>query len=146
VAARAEEIFDDIDTPIGGVQPDQLMSVWHKCVPLLRRVVKPHTGYDLDSLLTSLQLAQKQLWVIGDFQAVCVTEIQLRPAASVMWCQFIVGDDVKDWIDDWEKVIAEFGRAHDCVAVEFCGRPGWKAFQEKFKQYKPVLVTYRKEI
>ena len=146
MVARAEEIFDDIETPIGGVPPDMVMTVWDKWVPLLRRVVKPHTGYDLDSLLTALQLAKLQLWVIGDFKAVCVTEVQIRPLHPVMWCQFIVGDDVAEWIDDWEKVLAEFGRAHDCVAIEFSGRPGWKIFQERFRKYKPKLVTYRKEI
>ena len=146
MVARAEEIFDDINTPIGGVPPDMVMTVWDTCVPLLRRVVKPDTGYDLDKLLTALQLASLQLWVIADFKAVCVTQVQDRPLHRVMWCQFIAGDDVAEWIDDWEKVLAEFGRAHDCVAIEFSGRPGWKIFQERFRKYKPKLVTYRKEI
>ncbi len=146
VVARAEEIFDELDNAIGGVPADKVMSVWDRCVPLLRRVVKPHTGYDLDAVLLKVQLAHLQLWVINDFQAVCVTELQARPLGNVMWCQFIAGDNVEQWIDDWEKVIAEYGRAHNCDAVEFSGRPGWKAFQGKFRNYKPQLVTYRKEL
>ena len=146
MVARAEEIFDDIETPIGGVPADKVMHVWNKCVPLLRRVVKPETGDDLNTLLMALQMARKQLWIIGDFQAVCVTQIQKRPLHNVMWCQLMAGDNVKEWIDDWEKVLAEFGRANECVAVEFSGRPGWKVFQDRFRAYRPKLVTYRKEI
>ncbi len=144
--AEAEKVFDELDNHIGGVPPDMVMRVWERCVPLLRRVVKPETGYDLDSLLLSIQLARTQLWIVNDFQAVCVTEIHDRPLGSVMWGQFIAGDDVEQWIDDWETVISEFGKAKGCVAVEFSGRPGWKKFRDRFRDYKPYLVTYRKEI
>lgn len=146
MVARAEDIFENLDNAIGGVPPDMIMTVWDRCVPLLRRVVKPHTGHSLDTVLTALQMAQMQLWIVNDFQAVCVTQVQDRPLGPVMWGQFIAGDNVKEWIDDWETVIAEFGRAHKCVAVEFSGRPGWKAFQDKFKRYKPQLVTYRRDL
>lgn len=146
MVAAAEKIFDEIDTPIGGVPPEQVMNVWHKVEPLLKRVVKPHTGYDLHTLLTLLQLSRMQLWVIGDFQAVAITEIQDRPIHRVLWCQFVVGDKVDDWLDDWERVQAEFAKANGCVAVEFSGRKGWHKFQNKYKNYKPVLVTYRKEL
>lgn len=146
MSAAAETIFDDIETPIGGVPAEHVMTVWQRVVPLLRRVVKPHTGYDLDAVLFALQTARMQLWVIGDFQAVAVTEIQTRPLHNVLWCQFIAGDHIEDWLDDWERVQAEFARAHDCVAVEFSGRPGWRKFQDKYRKYKPVLTTYRKDV
>jgi len=146
VSAAIHKIFDEIETPIGGVPADQIMRVWPKVVPLLRRVVKPHTGYDLDSVLTALQFAKLQLWVIGDFQAIAVTEIQERPIHKVLWCQFVVGDHVDDWLDDWEKVQAEFAKASGCVAVEFSGRKGWHKFQQKYRNYKPVMTTYRKEL
>lgn len=146
MVAAAEKIFDEIDTPIGGVPADKIMSVWSKAEPLLRRVVKPNTGYSLDDVLLKLQLAHWQLWVIGDFQAVAVTEIMCRPQHSVLWSQFIAGDNVDEWLDDWERVQAEFARSQGCAAIEFSGRPGWKKFQDKYRKYKPVLTTYRKEL
>lgn len=146
MAAVAEKIFDEIDTPIGGVPIPQIMAVWPKVEPLLRRVVIPTTGYDLGSVLTQLQMGYMQLWVIGDFQAVAVTQIQIRPLHKVLWSQFIAGDHADEWLDDWEVVQAEYARANDCVAVEFSGRPGWRKFQQKYREYKPVLTTYRKEL
>ena len=147
MVANPKDIFDEIDTPIGGVPPVEVMHVWHKVEPLLRRVVKPHTGYSLESVLLKLQLAHWQLWVMGDFQAVAITEIQERPLHKVLWCQFIVGDDVDEWLDDWERVQTEFAKAHDCVAVEFSGRRGWAKFEKKYgKIYKAVLTTYRKDL
>lgn len=147
MSAAAETIFDQIDTPIGGVQPTEVMSVWDKVEPLLRRVVKPESGYNLDQVLMKLQLAHWQLWVIGDFQAVAITEIQLRPLHKVLWCEFVVGDDVDDWLDDWEKVMSEYAKGMGCAAVEWSGRRGWAKFQQKYRNvYKAVMTTYRKEL
>lgn len=146
MVAAVEKVFEEIETPIGGIPADRVIHAWPMAWKVLRRVVKPHTGYDHDTLLTQLQLARMQLWVIGNFQAVAVTQIQLRPLHKVLWCQFIAGDHVEEWLDDWEKVQAEFARANDCVAIEFSGRPGWKKFQDKYRKYKPVLTTYRKEL
>ena len=147
MAANPQTIFDEIDTPIGGVPSTEVMSVWDKVEPLLRRVVKPHTGHSLDSVLLMLQMARWQLWVMGDFQAVAITEIQNRPLHKVLWCQFIAGDNVDDWLDDWEKVQTEYAKANDCAAVEWSGRRGWIKFKQKYgKIYKAVLTTYRKEL
>ena len=140
------EIFEDLETPIGGVAPEMIMAVWERVEPLLRRVVKPSTGFRLDDVLYRLQLAQWQLWVIGDFQAAAVTEIQIRPLHPVLWVQFIAGDDIDSWLNDWETVLYHFGKAHNCAAIEFNGRRGWNKFQNKFRNYKPVMTTYRREI
>lgn len=145
-AAAEQLVFDEIETPIGGVPADMVMRVWDKAADVLRRVVRQDTGYDLDAVLTRLQLAQWQLWVIGDFQAVGVTEVQVRPLHNVLWVQFIAGDSVEDWLEDWEKVLEAFAKAHGCKAVEFNGRRGWHKFQRKFRNYKPVMTTYRREI
>ena len=147
MSAAIETIFDEIDTPIGGVPPMEIMSVWDKAAPLLQRVVKPESGYDLGHVLTQLQMARWQLWVIGDFQAVAITEIQIRPLHKVLWCQFVAGDDVDEWLDDWERVMSEYAKAMDCAAVEWSGRRGWAKFQQKYsKVYKAVMTTYRKEL
>jgi len=146
MSATAENIFDEIDTPIGGVPANEIMNVWSKVEPLLRRVVRPHTGYSLDHVLMMLQLERMQLWVMGDFQAVAITEIQTRPLHKVLWCQFVAGDNVDDWLDDWEKVQTEYAKANDCAAVEWSGRRGWAKFQQKYRDYKAIMTTYRKEL
>lgn len=145
--ATAEHlVFDEIETPIGGIPADLVVRAWDRVEPILRRVVKPATGYRLEDVLTRLQLAQWQLWVIGNYQAVAVTEVQVRPLHNVLWVQFIAGDNVDEWLGDWEQVLEAFARANDCEAVEFNGRRGWHKFQHKFRDYKPVMTTYRREI
>lgn len=147
MSATAEHlVFEEIETPIGGVPADLVLRVWDRVAPVLQRVVKPQTGYRLDDVLTRLQMAHWQLWVIGDFQAVGVTEVQLRPLHAVLWVQFIAGDNVEEWLEDWDKVLEAFARANNCKAVEFNGRRGWHRFQNKFRSYKPVMTTYRREV
>ena len=133
-------------TPIGGVQPGELMQVWDRVEPILARVVKPQTGFTLDSVLTRLQYGDWQLWVIGNFQAVAVTEIDVRPLHKVLWCRYIAGDNIDEWLADWEALLVEFARHHDCKAVEFSGRKGWNKFKGQYDEYKQVLTTWRKEL
>lgn len=146
MAANAEEIFEQLTTPIGGVPIEQIMSVWSKVEPLLQRVVKPQTGFDLMSVLTALQLGQMQLWVVGDFQGVVVTHVVHRPLQNVLWVQFLAGDHMDDWLDDWITVQEEAARHYNCEAIEFQGRKGWNKIHEKHRDYKPVLTTFRREL
>jgi len=144
--AQAEMLFDELDNAIGGVPAHLLMPVWPRTEALLKRVVKPETGYGLLDVLTNLQIGKWQLWIINDFQAAVITEIQNRPLHKVLWCQFIAGDDFDQWLSDWERVQAEFARSNDCVAVEFAGRRGWQKMQASYADYKPIRTIYRKEL
>lgn len=146
MSAAAENIFEEIENQIGGVPPERVMQVWEKIEPILARVVKPETGYSLDSVLTALQMAQMQLWVINDFQAVAVTRIEMRPLNKVLWVQFMAGDDIEAWMDDWRRVSEAYARHNECAAIEFSGRRGWIKFNHRHPDYKPVLTTFRKEL
>ena len=132
--------------PIGGVPADKILLVWPKVEPLLKRVVKPNTGYALPHVLTELQLGRMQLWVIGDFQAVVVTMIQDRPLHKVLWTQFIAGENMDEWLSDWVAVQEDYARSMGCVAVEFCGRKGWGKVQKHHPQFKHVWTIYRCEL
>lgn len=143
----ADVVFDELQTPIGGVPSHKVVQVWDRVEPLLKRVVKPETGWSLQAVLTALQMGTFQLWVIGDFQAVVITQVQDRPEQRVFWVQFIVGDGMQDWLDDWIAVQEAFAREHKCAAVEFSGRKGWRKISEKqYEAYKPVLTIFRREL
>jgi hypothetical protein len=144
VSAVAEKL--DSRVPIGGVHPRQVALVWDRVEPILARVVKPHTGYSLESVLTELQLANMQLWVIGDFQGVVVTQIYVRPLHKVLWVQFLAGDHMQEWLDDWVETQDEYARSNDCKAIEFCGRHGWNKIRERHRDYKSMLTVFRKEL
>ena len=135
-----------LDIPIGGVPTEHVVTVWPKVEPILKRVVKPQTGWTLDHVLTALQLQQMQLFVIGDFQAAAVTSIQNRPLHRVLWIQFIAGERLDEWIEDWKKVMEHFARHNDCTAIEFAGRRGWNHIHKSYPDYRPVLTTFRKEL
>lgn len=145
MSAAAETIFDEIDAKIGGVPPQLVVRVWPKVEPLLRRVVKPETGYSLDSILTALQLGAMQLWVVNDFQAAILTSVEQRPLHSVLFVPFLVGDNMDEWLDDWIAVQEEYARHNNCVAVEFQGRRGWNKVHEQHRDYKPIRTVFRKE-
>jgi hypothetical protein len=146
MAATAENVFDTLKTPIGGVQPNQLLAVWNKVDPLLKRVVTPQTGYTTEHVLAQLQLANWQLWVIGDFQGVVVTHIERRPLFSVLWVRFLAGSNVDEWLDDLAAVTEAFARHHGCRRIEFAGRHGWRKFRGRFRDYEPIYQTYSKEL
>ena len=141
-----EAILETLSTPIRGVLANDVVKSWPRVEPILKRVVTPQTGYTLDHVLTELQLKQAQLWVIGDYQAVVITKIVVRPLHSVLWVHFIAGSKMHEWLEDWITVQEEFAQYHNCAAVEFSGRGGWRKIGEKHPTYKPVLTTFRKDL
>lgn len=134
-------------TPIGGVPAEHVLEVWPRVEPILKRVVKPQTGYNLDHVLTELQLRRWQLWVVGNFLAAVVTSIQVRPLHKVLWVHFIAGRDMDKWLDDWIAVQEAYAKANGCAAIEFAGRFGWeKIARAKKNGYRAILTTLRKEL
>ena len=133
--------------PIGGVQSHQVMAVWDRVEPMLRRIVQPDTGHSIDSVLTGLQMAKMQLWVIGDFQGVVVTSIENRPSGQcIMAINYIVGHHMDEWLDEWIELQESYAKAHNCVAIEFAGRRGWKKALERWPEYKTSHTVYRREL
>jgi len=140
-----QEVLENLDTPIGGVQPHQLECVWEKIEPMLERVVTEDTGHTTGTVLKTLLSGLAQLWVIGDFEALMITEVLQRPLHRVLWVRYTAGDNMDDWIDDWITVAEEYAKESGCAAVEFCGRNGWNRYlSRRNKDYKPVLITCRK--
>lgn len=146
MSAKREEIFDEVTAAIGGVQAELLMPVWPKVEPVLRRAVKPVTGYTLESVLTELQTGHMQLWVVNDFQGVVITQIKVLPLHRVLWVMFMAGDHMDEWLDDWIAVQEAYARHNECVAVEFSGRQGWNKIAKRHREYKPTWTIFRREL
>jgi hypothetical protein len=131
---------------IGGVPSNMIMDMWPGAEPLLARVVKPDTGYTLQSVLNSLQLAKMQLWVVNDFQGVIVTQIEDRPAQRILYTLFLAGDNMSEWIDEWCEIQDEYARHNGCAAVEFNGRKGWNKIGESKPEWKAIRTVFRREL
>lgn len=135
-----------LEIQIGGIPSDQIMSVWPGVEPVLARVIKPDTGYTMQSVLTALQLANMQLWVIGNFQGVVVTQIENRPAQRILYTLFLAGDNMAEWIDEWCEVQDAYARHNGCAAVEFNGRKGWNKIGEAKPEWKAIRTVFRREL
>jgi len=143
---EADKWPKNLTVPIGGVPSERIGAVWERVLPLLHRVIKPMTGYSTSALYSELISGLSQLWVIGDFQAIVVTSVQQRPLHKILWVQFLAGSKLGHWLDDWITVMEAFAKAHDCVAIEFSGRPGWNWIQKQHPDYRAVSTTFRKEL
>ena len=139
-------VVEQLETYIGGVPPEHVMTVWDRIEPLLHRVVKPDTGHTLDSVRYALLTGAMQLWVIDDFLGIVITSIEDRPSEKILFVPFMVGDNMKLWLDDWIEVQEAFGRANGCVALEFAGRKGWNKIGETKTNYKPLRAIFRREL
>lgn len=132
-------------THIAGIPSVSVMEIWRSVEPILSRVVTKETGETLGSVLTALQTAKKQLWIVGTFQGAVITEIQDRPSERVLFVVFIAGDDMKSWMDDLAALLDEYAQANDCAAIEFNGRRGWNKIGESRPEWRAIRTVFRRE-
>ena len=143
MAATAESIA----TPVRGVPPEHVVALWPRVAPILERVVLPETGYALDHVLTELQLSRWLLWIIGDFDGAVITSVQARPLERVLWVQYMVGEGMADWLDDWIAVQDEYARDMGCTAVEFqSSRKAWARIRDKYPEHESEYAIWRKRL
>jgi hypothetical protein len=134
-------------TSVNGVSPANIVALWPQVAPILERVVSVETGYGLDHVLTELQLQKWQLWIIGEFRGVVVTAIQPRPAERVLWVQYMAGEGMADWLDDWAVVQDEYARLNECTAIEFqSSRAAWEKIGKRYPEYKTTYAIYRRTL
>ena len=140
VAAHVEQL------PIGAVAPGQIPYVWPRVVPLLEKVVRVQTGYTVEATRLELMFGELVLWVVGDFVAILLTAVQQRHSQKVLWVQFLAGEDMPAWLDDWIVVMENYAKAEGCKAIEFAGRPGWMRLHRRYPEYRTTMTTYRREL
>jgi len=116
-------------------------------VPLLQKVVKPATGYTIESVLHDLLTGQTMLWVIDDFKAVTITRVQERPTGRVLWNEWTAGSDMDAWVADWLTVQEAFARHTQCDAIEFAGRNAYmRKYMPTFNKFRAIRTIYRCEL
>lgn len=132
---------------IEGIYPIELIEVWDRAEPLLQRVLDQFdSGYTSEDVLTELQHERMQLWKIGDWDALMVTEIYNVPrwrALLIVWC---VGDRMDEWLDPAFEMLERFARAHGCKYVEGRGRRGWTKALAHRGWFKEGMTVVRKAL
>lgn len=129
-----------------GVQPANIGNVWPMVEPLLRKAMRFGHGETLESIQDKLVSGHVQLWVIDHFLAIVGTSVVTRPDERLLFVDFLSGLQASNWIDDLTVVLEAFAISHQCSAIEFRGRRGWKLFERRYRDYKPLFTIYRKEL
>jgi len=129
-----------------GVTAPEALEQWGIIEPLLNRILKTHdVGYTTEDVLTALQLRSMQLWKIGEWDAVAVTEIYQVPQYQALTVVFMAGDGMETWFDPVMDVLEDFAKAHRCKYVEARGRRGWVKVGKK-RGYEEMLTVVRKAL
>lgn len=141
----AHDIFSEIEVFIGRVPEEKLLTVWPRVLPLVEKMIAKHPGRCPEALLGELLCGAGELWVIGDFQAISITRINHKPREKALFIEWLGGDGIDEWVEDWLKVAEAYAKAMQCDCVEFFGRMGYRRYEKRFN-YKPVNTIYRKEL
>ena len=96
-------------------------------------------------MLRDLMEERSQLWVIGQFKAVCITQIVVRATSKALWVYYVAGDDMEDWLSDLVALLRRFGKEKECGSIEFSGRRGWLKTLAPHG-FKEALVTMRAKL
>ena len=143
-----EKTVSGPEYPIYALTPHDVVTLWDKIEPILAKAVVPETGWNTDAVLYAVQMGNVQLWLVGDFLGVVITEVQSRPIERVLWVQFMAGDGFLDeWVDAWIETQDEYARQMGCTAVEFQSpRKAWKRIQKRFPEHTSEYAIYRKRV
>ena len=130
--------------PIYGIPTIYADEVWEKAEPIIQRAVWDDTDETIASVYSEVISGNYHLWIIGEFEAVAITEIQDRPERRVAWIRFIAGENMDRWFDAWIAALEHYAQNEDCYAIEFAGRKGWLKHAEKYRDYKPLRTIFRR--
>lgn len=128
------------------VAPGSILTEWGNIEPLLFRVIdRVDSGHTPEDILTQLQTGQLQLWKIGDWQAMAVTQVVNLPQMLTLSVYMAAGADADRWMSTLCDTLVDWARQLGCKYLEFYGRPGWqrKAAHLGFNQTYTVM---RREI
>jgi len=130
---------------VNGVPAKLIPDVWDRVEPILSRAILHHTDEDANEALHDLLQERSQLWVLNDFDAVCLTQIVLRQTVKVLWVYYVAGDKMDTWLDELVKTLSAFGQYKGCNRMEFTGRPGWQKTL-KAHGFNRAMVTMRLDL
>lgn len=102
---------------------------------------RSHGRVTSDELALRIMTKDQQVWVAGDFQAVCLTSVH----PSHVQFDFCAGSDRGEWADDLEDEISRWAIALGKNRVIMMARPGWSKWA-KGKGFAPAHIELVKEL
>lgn len=139
-------VAENVDCHIENIPANKILNSILDITPLLSRVVIKETGNSVESAISDLLMGYTQLWNIDNFKGLAVTRIIERPIEKILWVEWMAGNNMGEWVDQWINYQKEIARHYGCTAVEFTGRVGYKRFETRYTGCKPIRTLYRQEI
>lgn len=110
---------------VRGVQSADFWTVADRVWPFLENFASRDVdGISAEEIATSIASAQRQLWVIGDFQAVCITAVT-KDAVRIQMC---AGVRRNEWQQAVDEAIRAWALALGKKRIVAMARPGWARF------------------
>jgi len=130
------------DVTVNGVPPKYVPLAWDRVEPMLGETFSRYSDETADSALADLLAGNTQLWVVGDFEAICITQIAQRQLAKVLWFYYVTGEGSERWLQPLIDTVSAFAVEKGCTQMEFTGRKGWAKILPKFG-FEETLVTMK---
>lgn len=131
------------DTPgLTRIPSGRVEDYWPHIAPPIQRGADTLGLYNAAYVRPRLESGEWQAWVAGDFEAVCLTEIQKFDKAQVLIIRGLAGDGMDRWLHHL-ATIEKWGAERGCDRVRIVGRPGW---ERALKDYRKVQVYMEKPL
>ena len=107
---------------ITGISAGIYPAAREKILPFLQGFVdRDYAGLTVEDLERGILDKTRQVWVIGDFKAVVLTNV----TPEAVGITHGAGSDRHEWEQEFEALISEWARAQGKKRVISMARPGW---------------------
>lgn len=123
---------------------------WERVSDMLKRATDQSEGrYDIEDVRERLLSGEFQLWIIFDRQLQIVAAITSTfthyPRCKSLSGQFLGGDRLDEWKDEFCEIFDNWGRDNGCKFSELSGRAGWSRVLSP-NGYREVSRTYQRDL
>lgn len=112
------------------IPTSEVMRVWDRVSHMLKRATDISQGrYRLIDVKEKLLTGEFNLWVVFDPEfrivAAITSTFTFYPQGKFLHGQFLGGDRLDEWRDQFCDIFDRWGKDNACKAIEFSGRAGW---------------------
>ncbi|WP_299949073.1 hypothetical protein [uncultured Ruegeria sp.] len=127
---------------IRGVPAAEIPSLLDSLKPFIEKFASISRGrFTVKTLFQDIMERDRQVWVAGDFQAVCMTSIGL----SSVNIDFCAGVRAREWQSDLEQEIRTWAISLGKKRIFVTGRRGWERFGKPLG-YREIERNYMLEL
>jgi hypothetical protein len=107
---------------VNGLPAGDCDGKWHLIEPFLENFAQRSLGrWSVDSLVKAIQDQRRQVWVINNFQALCLTSVHENHVSM----DAVMGERHEEWIEDLVEEIKEWSAHLGKDRIIALVRPGW---------------------